>query len=90
MMTFSEFGRRVAENASAGTDHGAAGPMFLCGGGLNAGLIGTAPDLGNLEQGDLKYKIDFRRVYASVLNDWLRSDSSQVLRDHYDTLPIFT
>jgi uncharacterized protein (DUF1501 family) len=90
VMTFSEFGRRVAENASSGTDHGAAAPMFLCGGGLNAGLIGEAPSLSDLQQGDLKHKIDFRQVYASVLKDWLRTDSDQILRQHYETLPIFS
>ncbi|QDV47717.1 hypothetical protein Enr13x_76280 [Stieleria neptunia] len=89
VMTFSEFGRRVAENASAGTDHGAAGPMFLCGGGLNAGLIGTAPRLDDLQQGDLKHSVDFRSVYASVLKDWLGTDPDRVLRGHYETLPLF-
>ncbi|WP_372896772.1 DUF1501 domain-containing protein [Stieleria sp.] len=89
VMTFSEFGRRVAENASAGTDHGAAGPMFLCGGGLNTGLIGKPPRLDDLEQGDLKHSVDFRSVYASVLKDWLGTDPDQVLRGHYETLPLF-
>lgn len=89
VMTFSEFGRRVAENASDGTDHGAAGPMFLCGGDLNGGLIGESPDLTDLQQGDLQYKIDFRRVYASVLKDWLRVDPGPILLSHYDTLPLF-
>jgi uncharacterized protein (DUF1501 family) len=89
VMTFSEFGRRVAENASDGTDHGAAGPMFLCGGGLNAGMIGDAPSLTDLEQGDLKHKIDFRCVYASVLKDWLGTDPNPVLGGRYATLPLF-
>jgi uncharacterized protein (DUF1501 family) len=89
VMTFSEFGRRVAENASDGTDHGAAGPMFLCGGGLSAGLIGKAPSLSDLQQGDLKHKIDFRRVYASVLKDWLRTDPDPILGGRYDPLPVF-
>lgn len=89
VMTFSEFGRRVAENASAGTDHGAAGPMFLCGGGLVAGLIGDSPSLTDLEQGDLKYNVDFRSVYASVLKDWLGASPDDILGGHYDTLPLF-
>lgn len=89
VMTFSEFGRRVAENASEGTDHGAAGPMFLCGGGLHAGLVGAAPSLTDLEQGDLKYQIDFRRVYAAVLKDWLQADPAPILGRHYDPLPLF-
>ena len=90
VMTFSEFGRRVSENASEGTDHGAAGPMFLCGGGLNAGLIGDAPGLTDLEQGDLKYKIDFRSVYASVLKDWLGTDPDPILGGSYAPQPVFT
>lgn len=89
VMTFSEFGRRVAENASDGTDHGAAGPMFLCGGGLRAGLAGEAPSLTDLVQGDLKHGIDFRRVYASVLKDWLRIDPDPILGVAVETLPIF-
>lgn len=89
VMTFSEFGRRVAENASEGTDHGAAGPMFLCGGGLNSGLIGKAPSLTDLEQGDLKHKIDFRSVYASVLEDWLGTAADPILGGHYESVPIF-
>ena len=89
VMTFSEFGRRVAENASDGTDHGAAGPMFLCGGGLNAGLIGNAPSLTALQQGDLKHSVDFRSVYASVLKNWLGTDPAPILGGHYKTLQVF-
>jgi uncharacterized protein (DUF1501 family) len=63
----SEFGRRVAENASLGTDHGAAAAAFVLGGGLKPGLHGTAPDLGDLLDGDVKPLVDFRRVYAELL-----------------------
>jgi len=67
VMTFSEFGRRVEQNASNGTDHGAAAPMFVIGGAVGPGLIGRHPSLTDLDQGDLKFGIDFRSVYASVL-----------------------
>ncbi len=80
VMTFSEFGRRVAENASGGTDHGAAAPMFLIGGGAKPGLHGTAPSLTNLHDGDLIHGIDFRAVYADVLENWLGAPSSGVLK----------
>lgn len=89
VMTFSEFGRRVAENASDGTDHGAAGPMFLCGGGLKTGIIGDRPNLTDLLDGDIKHTIDFRQVYASVLTEWLGADATPVLGKSYGTLPLF-
>lgn len=89
VMTFSEFGRRVAENASDGTDHGAAGPMFLCGGGLKSGIVGDRPDLTDLKDGDIQHTIDFRQVYASVLSDWLGADATAVLGKDYKTLPLF-
>lgn len=79
LMSFSEFGRRVEENASEGTDHGAAGPMFLAGGGVKPGLIGAHPALTDLEDGDLKFHTDFRQVYAAVLEKWLRWPSAGVL-----------
>ena len=78
-MTFSEFGRRVGENASGGTDHGTAAPMFLVGDMLNAGMAGKRPSLTDLDQGDLKYTTDFRGIYASVLDQWLGADSKLVL-----------
>ncbi|MEQ1827321.1 MAG: DUF1501 domain-containing protein [Pirellula sp.] len=90
VMTFSEFGRRVAENASEGTDHGAAGPMFLCGGGVKPGLVGKRPNLTDLQEGDLKHEYDFRQVYASVLEKWLGTDSTAILGDKYDPLPLFS
>jgi uncharacterized protein (DUF1501 family) len=71
VMTFSEFGRRIAENDSQGTDHGTAGPMFLAGPKVNPGLHGPTPNLADLDGGDLKSAIDFREVYATVLDKWL-------------------
>ncbi len=88
-MTFSEFGRRVAENASEGTDHGAAGPMFLCGGAIKAGIIGKLPNLTDLQEGDLKHEYDFRQVYASVLSDWLKADSNSILGAQFEPVPLF-
>ena len=69
--TFSEFGRRVKENGSLGTDHGAAGPMFLVGQGAKGGVHGKNPSLSDLDQGDLKHHTDFRSVYTTLLEDWL-------------------
>jgi uncharacterized protein (DUF1501 family) len=79
LMTFSEFGRRVTENASGGTDHGAAAPMFVMGGGIKPGLFGQYPSLNALNAGDLAYNVDFRSVYATILDRWLRAPSSEVL-----------
>jgi uncharacterized protein (DUF1501 family) len=73
LMTFSEFGRRVAENASAGTDHGKASCMFVAGGGVKGGLYGKYPSLTELSQGDLKHTVDFRNVYADLLGGWLKA-----------------
>ena len=83
VMTFSEFGRRVSENASQGTDHGAAAPMFLAGPRLPKIIQGPNPDLSDLDDGDLKYKIDFRSVYATVLDSWLGTDSRNALDGDY-------
>ena len=71
VLCFSEFGRRVAENDSAGTDHGTAGPVLIAGGKVRPGLAGTTPSLIDLADGDLKWSVDFRRIYASVLEQWL-------------------
>jgi uncharacterized protein (DUF1501 family) len=81
VMTFSEFGRRVAENGSQGTDHGAAAPLFVMGNKVKAGLLGKYPSLapGDLHQGDLKFTVDFRSVYAGVLEGWLKTSSHPVL-----------
>ncbi len=87
LMTFSEFGRRVSENASGGTDHGTANNMFLIGGGLKRkGLLNGMPDLGNLSDGDLQYKVDFKRVYATVLERWLQSDPVTILGGKYEMM----
>lgn len=87
-MAFSEFGRRVAENGSRGTDHGAAGPMLLAGGGVRGGVHGGPPDLESLVEGDVAVRVDFRRVYASVLEGWLRVPSEPVLLGRHEPLPI--
>ncbi|MCI3935623.1 DUF1501 domain-containing protein [Chryseobacterium aahli] len=80
LMTFSEFGRRVSQNASKGTDHGTANQMFFISGGLKKkGILNALPDLQNLKEGDLIYTEDFRKVYATVLKNWLNADSSKVL-----------
>ena len=80
IMTFSEFGRRVKQNASNGTDHGTANNLYLMGGKLQQpGFYNKAPNLSNLDKGDLKYEIDFRKIYASILEDWLEADASIVL-----------
>ncbi len=85
--TFSEFGRRVAQNASNGTDHGTANNMFFISGGLKQkGLINEMPDLGNLDEGDLKFKVDFKNAYATVLKKWLNADDRAILTKQYDYL----
>jgi uncharacterized protein (DUF1501 family) len=88
MMTFSEFGRRVKENGSKGTDHGTAAPMLFVGGKVNAGPVGTYPSLSDLEMGNLKFTTDFRRVYATVLDQWLGVDSRKVLGGKYEPVEI--
>ncbi len=88
VMTFSEFGRRVDENGSQGTDHGAAAPMFVAGPGVRGGIVGGVPDLADLGRGDLKHHVDFRSVYASVLDDWLGIPSRAILGASFPGLPI--
>ena len=88
VMTFSEFGRRVAENASQGTDHGAAAPAFLSGPRLEKTLLGAQPSLSELGDGDLKFHTDFRRVYATLIEDWLGASSKAVLNDEYPKIAI--
>jgi uncharacterized protein (DUF1501 family) len=78
-MTFSEFGRRVAENASLGTDHGAAAPMFFAGPQFASAIIGDMPRLDDLDDGDLKFHTDFRSVYSTVIDQWLGGASAGVL-----------
>jgi uncharacterized protein (DUF1501 family) len=75
LMTFSEFGRRVSENASAGTDHGKASCLFLAGHGVKGGLYGKQPSLTDLSEGDIRHNVDFRSVYGNVLSDWLKAPS---------------
>jgi uncharacterized protein (DUF1501 family) len=80
VMTFSEFGRRVEQNAANGTDHGTANNLFLMGGSLKkAGFVNAAPDLGDLDEGDLRYRVDFRQVYAEVLEKWLGVRAEKVI-----------
>jgi uncharacterized protein (DUF1501 family) len=88
VMTFSEFGRRVSENASGGTDHGAAAPLFVVGSRVKPGLLGQHPSLapGDLLNGDPKFAIDFRSVYASVLEQWLRTPSAPILGRKFSSL----
>jgi uncharacterized protein (DUF1501 family) len=79
VMTFSEFGRRVRENANGGTDHGTAAPMFVCGGGVKPGLYGKHPPLDRLDAGDLFHSVDFRSVYSTILSKWMKAPAAQVL-----------
>lgn len=90
VMTFSEFGRRVAENASGGTDHGAAAPMFVIGNKVKAGLHGFYPSLApqDLFEGDIKYNVDFRSVYAGILEEWLKTKSEPILKGRFEPLPL--
>lgn len=90
VMTFSEFGRRVAQNANGGTDHGAAAPMFLVGPILKAGLAGKSPSLApkDLVNGDPKHTTDFRSIYAGVLKDWLGANPEPVLGRKFDPFPL--
>jgi uncharacterized protein (DUF1501 family) len=87
VMTFSEFGRRVEQNASNGTDHGTANNLFVFGGKLKkAGIYNEAPDLQNLDNGDLKHQVDFRQVYASILDKWLNVNNNDILTRSFDKL----
>jgi uncharacterized protein (DUF1501 family) len=87
LMTFSEFGRRVQQNASGGTDHGTANNMFLLSGGLKEkGLINELPDLADLDEGDLRHKVDFKAVYATILKKWLGADDEAILGRKYTHL----
>jgi hypothetical protein len=88
VVTFSEFGRRVEENASQGTDHGTAGPVLVAGGRVRAGLIGTTPSLADLQDGDLQMSVDFRSVYATLLEEWLELSSRDVLAGQFAHLPL--
>ena len=85
-LTFSEFGRRVTQNASNGTDHGTAMPVFLVGGAVKGGIYGEHPSLTNLDQGDLPFATDFRSVYATVIERWLGRDPSDIISGAYPML----
>lgn len=88
IMTFSEFGRRVAQNGSNGTDHGTANNLFLVGGNLQKpGFYNAAPDLRTLDEGDLIYEIDFRNIYATILDKWLEADAPRVLGGNFKPIP---
>jgi uncharacterized protein (DUF1501 family) len=89
-MTFSEFGRRVAENASRGTDHGEAAPVFLVGGGVKGGLYGTHPSMDALDNGDIKFTTDFRSVYATVIEKWFGRPSTGIIAGSFPTLPVLS
>jgi uncharacterized protein (DUF1501 family) len=85
LMTFSEFGRRVSQNASGGTDHGTANNMFFVSGGLKEkGILNEMANLADLNEGDLKYKVDFKNVYATILNRWLGADDKAILGKQYE------
>ncbi len=87
-VTFSEFGRRIEENGSRGTDHGEASALFMIGGGVKGGLYGAAPDLGATNMGNVRFAVDFRSVYATVLERWLGRPSATVLNGEFRQLPV--
>ncbi len=87
LFSFSEFGRRVSQNASGGTDHGTANNMFFVSGGLKkSGLVNELPNLEDLDEGDLKYKVDFKNVYSTILSNWLGADDASILGEKFDKL----
>jgi uncharacterized protein (DUF1501 family) len=89
-MVFTEFGRRVEENGSLGTDHGTATPMFLVGRSLKGGFYGQPPSLTDLDDGNLRMTTDFRRVYATMIREWLGyDDAAAVLKGSFPTLQVF-
>lgn len=90
-MTFSEFGRRVGSNASSGTDHGSAAPVFVFGKSVKGGIIGTNPSLTSLDNGNLRMQYDFRQIYASILKQWFGTNNSEysaVLGKDFTQLPL--
>ena len=90
MMVFTEFGRRIEENASEGTDHGTAGPMFLIGDGVQGGFYGATPSLTDTDAGNLKMTTDFRRVYATMIAEWMgHTDTRSVLKGEFESLGAF-
>jgi uncharacterized protein (DUF1501 family) len=91
VLLFSEFGRTVSENGSGGTDHGTAGPVFLAGPGVKGGLVGAVPSLLDLDPqfGDLRRSLDFRQIYATVLQNWLGMQANEALGGTFERLPLF-
>ncbi len=89
VMAFSEFGRRLAENGGCGTDHGSAAPILVLGSSIKGGVVGEAPSLTNLRDGDLVHTTDFRSVYATILDKWFGADSREVLRSEFEQLRLF-
>jgi uncharacterized protein (DUF1501 family) len=87
-VTFSEFGRRVTQNASAGTDHGTAAPLFVVGGKTKGGIYNEHPSLVDLDNGNLRFSVDFRSIYATLIERWLGRRSTEVLAGTFQTLPI--
>jgi len=90
VMAFSEFGRRVAENGARGNDHGAAAPMFVAGPAVKGGLYGAHPSMTDLDEGDLRFTTDFRRVYATLIESWFGVKHQRVLGKHYELLPLLS
>jgi uncharacterized protein (DUF1501 family) len=91
VMVFSEFGRRVAENTSLGTDHGTAGPAFVIGKSVVGGQYGGMPSLTDLDDGNLKYTTDYRRIYSTLIQGWMGHEhSSEVLKNEFSPIPLFT
>jgi uncharacterized protein (DUF1501 family) len=89
VLTFSEFGRRVSENASGGTDHGTANNVFIAGGKLKKpGIFNKPPDLSDLDTGDLKFSVDFRSIYQNILSNWLNINSNNVLHKEFDKISV--
>ena len=89
LFAFSEFGRRVRENASAGTDHGTAAPVFVCGSKLKKPVFGAHPSLEDLDQGDMKFKIDYRSVYADLLENWMGIDPKPIVGEKFESVGLF-
>jgi uncharacterized protein (DUF1501 family) len=88
LMAFSEFGRRPEENGSLGTDHGTAGPLFIAGPSVKAGLFGKTPLFGDLDDGYLKWSTDFRSLYATLLADWLSLPNDDILDGTFPAMPL--
>jgi uncharacterized protein (DUF1501 family) len=91
VVMFTEFGRRVEENGSLGTDHGTATPMFIVGKGVKGGFYGRHPSLTDLDDGNMKMTTDFRRVYATAIKEWLGyADTEAILKGRFAPLGVFT